>query len=151
MKFYYILCLVFTVFLVQANDSSTNPNLQVKDGLAIYLGLLPAEMIDGHVAHSMHGGLPIGQNRYHIAIAVFDDKTGKRIKNAKVQVSVNKKVGIGMGSHKLLEDMKLNGKFMYGNYFSLKTAGPYRIDVTINFDNGEKTVNVVFNYDFAHT
>jgi len=150
-NFVLIICIVSTVFVARASDSNIKSSLQVKDGLAIYLGLLPAEMIDGHVAHSMHGGLPIGENRYHIAIAIFDDKTGKRIKNAKVQVSVNRKIGIGTESNKLLEDMKLNGKFMYGNYFSLKTAGPYRIDVNIKFVDGRKSVNVLFKYDFAHT
>ena len=142
---------ICTMGIVQANGPNIKPNHIVKDGYVIYLGLLPAEMIEGHTSHSMHGGIPSGQYRYHLAIAIFDDETGKRIKNAKVQVSISNRIGIGMESNKALEDMDMNGKFMYGNYFKLKTAGPYRIDVIIDLGSNRKPLKVVFNYDFAHT
>ena len=136
---------------VLANELDVKSRHQVKDGYAVYIGLMPAEMIEGHTLHTMHGGIPIGQYRYHLAIAIFDDKTGKRIKNAKVQVSINNKIGIGMESNKTLEDMDVNGKFIYGNYFTLKTAGPFRIDVNINLGTDLKPIKVTFDYDFAHT
>ena len=143
--------LVYTMTFVHASESNIKPNHIVKDGYVIYLGLIPAEMIEGHTSYSMHGGIPSGQYRYHLAIAIFDDETGKRIKNAKVQVSISNRIGIGMESNKALEDMDMNGKFMYGNYFKLKTAGPYRIDVIIDLGSNRKPLKVVFNYDFAHT
>ena len=134
-----------------ANEPNIKSNYKIKDGYAVYIGLMPAEMIEGHTSHTMHGGIPTGQYRYHLAIAIFDDKTGKRIKNAKVQVYINNKIGIGMESNKVLEKMKLNGKSIYGNYFTLKTAGPFLIDVTINLGNNLKTIKIAFDYDFAHT
>lgn len=134
-----------------ADGPNIKSNYKVKDGYAVYIGLMPAEMIEGHTSHTMHGGIPIGQYRYHLAIAIFDDKTGKRIKNATVQVYVNNKIGIGTESNKTLEGMDMNGKFIYGNYFTLKTAGPFRIDVNINLGSDLKPIKVTFDYDFAHT
>lgn len=147
----FIVSFIITMPVLQASGPNIKSSYKVKDGYAIYLGLIPAEMIEGHTSHSMHGGIPTGQYRYHLAIAIFDDKTGKRIKNAKIQVIINNRIGIGMESNKALEDMEMNGKFMYGNYFTLKTAGPYRIDVSIDLGNDLNSIKVVFDYDFAHT
>jgi len=147
----FVVSFMITMPVVQASGLNIKSSYKVKDGYAIYLGLIPAEMIEGHTSHFMHGGIPTGQYRYHLAIAIFDDKTGKRIKNAKIQVNINNRIGIGMESNKALEDMEMNGKFMYGNYFTLKTAGPYRIDVSIDFGNDLNPIKVVFDYDFAHT
>jgi len=147
----FIVSFIMTMPVLQASGPNIKSSYKVIDGYAIYLGLIPAEMIEGHTSHSMHGGIPTGQYRYHLAIAIFDDKTGKRIKNAKIQVIINNRIGIGMESNKALEDMEMNGKFMYGNYFTLKTAGPYRIDVSIDLGNNLNPIKVVFDYDFAHT
>lgn len=147
----FIVSFIITMPVLQASGPNIKSSYKVIDGYAIYLGLIPAEMIEGHTSHSMHGGIPTGQYRYHLAIAIFDDKTGKRIKNAKIQVIINNRIGIGMESNKALEDMEMNGKFMYGNYFTLKTAGPYRIDVSIDLGNNLNPIKVVFDYDFAHT
>jgi len=133
------------------NSADFAPRHQVKEGLAIYLGLLPAEMLEGHTAKSMHGGPPTGLHRYHIAVALFDDKSGARIENAKVHVRINNRIGVGPDSFKELEGMTMNGKLMYGNYYSLQTAGPYRIDVRIYPEGSVKPVEVSFDYDFAHT
>jgi len=133
------------------NELDIKSSHQVKDGYAVYIGLMPAEMLEGHTSGTMHGGIPIGQYRYHLAIAIFDDKTGKRIKNAIVQVAINNKNGIGMESNKTLENMELNGKIIYGNYFTLKTAGPFHVVASINIGNSLKPIKVEFDYDFAHT
>ncbi len=137
--------------IAQASAPSTLPRYQIKDGLAIYIGLLPAEMVEGHKSGSMHGGLPTGQHRYHIAIALFDSQKGERVNNATVLVRVNNRIGVGPDAFKKLEGMEMNGKFMYGNYFSLKTAGPYRIDIKIIPDKAHKPIEVYFEYDIAHT
>ena len=147
---HFVLFLFFSV-IAQTCASDVTPRYQVKDGIAIYLGLLPAEMIEGHTAKSMHGGLPVGLYRYHVAVAVFDNKTGQRVESAKVQVRVSNRVGVGPDPFKDLEGMQMNGKFMYGNYFSLKTAGPYRIDVKVRVGNSVRPIQVTFDYDFAHT
>lgn len=147
----FFFAFVLAVSSAYASDSNIHPRYKVKDGLAVYLGLIPAEMIEGHYAKSMHGGAPMGQYRYHLAIAIFDDKTGERIKNSKVEIRISSRDGVGMETSNKLEDMTMNGKHMYGNYFSLKTTGPYRVDVNIKFGGDRKPINLVFNYDFAHT
>lgn len=64
---------------------------QLVDGIAVYFGVLPAEMIRGHPkAHpesQMHGGIPIDR-RYHLTVAIFDDTSGKRITNAVVEIKM---------------------------------------------------------------
>ena len=134
-----------------ASDPQVHPRVHVKEGLAIYLGLMPAEMLEGHVANSMHGGLPTGAYRYHIAIAIFDEKTGQRINDANVQVRISNRIGVGPDRFKSLETMEMDGKVMYGNYFVPKTTGPFRIDVRIYPDKERKPVEVTFDYDVAHT
>jgi len=56
-----------------AADSATH---KVVHGVAIYLGVLPAEMVLGHPkSHSeaeMHGGVPAGQHQQHVVVALFD-------------------------------------------------------------------------------
>ena len=73
---------------VMAEDTDLH---QVVDGIAIYFGVLPAEMIRGHPkAHpesQMHGGIPTDL-RYHLTVAIFDDTSSDRITNADVTVKV---------------------------------------------------------------
>ena len=59
---------------------------QTVDGMSIYFGALPAQIIQDH--EDMHGGNDnIGEYTYHILIAIFDSKTGKRILYAKVKAT----------------------------------------------------------------
>lgn len=146
-----IISSILIISLAHASDPQIHPRVHVKDGLAIYLSLMPAEMLEGHIANSMHGGLPTGIYRYHIAIAVFDEKTGQRINNANVQVRISNRIGVGPDSFKPLETMEMGGKVMYGNYFVPKTTGPFRIDVKIYPYKERKPVEVMFQYDVAHT
>ena len=59
---------------------------QVVDGVAVYFGMIPAELVRGHPREHpegvMHGGVPVGES--HLTVAVFDDKTGRRISDAEV-------------------------------------------------------------------
>jgi len=145
--------LVTSLFLVQvyAKDPTVKPIYQVKDGIAVYLGFIPAEMIEGHTANSMHGGIPTGTYRYHIAAAIFNDKTGVRIKGAEIEIKIHNRDGISLKTTKKLEVMEMNGRNLYGNYFALKSSGPYQINVSIKVGNRQKITNFVFFYDFAHT
>lgn len=51
------------------------------DGLVVYLGVLPAQVLRGpgndHLA-TMHGGFPSGTGSYHVVISVSDEQTGNR-------------------------------------------------------------------------
>lgn len=104
-------------------------NRHVVDGVAVYFGLLPAELVRGHprehVESGMHGGVPVGES--HLMIALFDDKTGNRIDGAAVTATVTGSPRLKLS--KPLEPMSVAGAVTYGNYFYLTGPGPYQIVV----------------------
>ena len=104
---------------------------QVVDGVTIYFGVLPAELVRGHPREhpesGMHGGVPAGEN--HLVIALFEDKTGKRITDAEITATI-----MGPDRFKLekkLEPMIIAGAATFGNYFNMLGPGPYRIALRI--------------------
>ncbi len=134
----------FSVSSAAAGDTELH---QVVDGIAIYFGVLPAEMIRGHPKEhpesQMHGGIPT-DSRYHITIAIFDDKSSERIGNAEVTVKV---VGSrGAAVRKALELMTVAGKVSYGNYFRMPGEGPYRIEVEIRRQKVPGKTRAVFDW-----
>ncbi len=129
-----------------AADSSQN---QVVHGVAIYLGVLPAEMILGHPrSHTeaqMHGGVPAGQNQQHVVVALFDNATGRRITDARVKANVYE-IGFS-GVQKKLEPMLIAGTVSYGNYFNMPaTSNPYRINVRIELPGVADVIEAQFDY-----
>jgi len=104
-------------------------NRQVVDGVAVYFGLFPAELVRGHPREhpesGMHGGTPVGES--HVLIALFDAKTGQRIEGAAVTATVTGPKRLKLS--KTLEPMTVAGALTYGNYFYLTGPGPYRIAV----------------------
>lgn len=106
---------------------------RVVDGVAIYLGVMPAEIVQGHPNKhpeaTMHGGVPTRGHRDHVVVALFDNDTGRRIENAQVTGSV---MEIGMGSEeKKLETMRIADSVTYGNYFDMPDDNLYHIRVRI--------------------
>lgn len=106
---------------------------KVVDGVAIYIGVMPAEMVKGHPRiHSegvMHGGVPAGKNRYHLVVALFDDASGKRISGAGIKARISE-LGLA-GQEKKLDPMVIAGNVTYGNYFAMPNPGQYRIHLKI--------------------
>ncbi len=105
---------------------------KVVDGVEIYVGIVPAEMVQGHPKEhpesEMHGGIPAGKYRYHVAVALFDQASGKRITGAEVKAKVGEPGYTG--PQKRLESMLINSTVSYGNYFILGPAS-YRIEMQI--------------------
>lgn len=99
-------------------------NFQVVDDVAIYLGVMPAQIVQGHPKEhpeaGMHGGVPTRGHRDHVVVALFDNATGQRIENAEVSGSI---MEIGMGSEqKKLEPMRIADSITYGNYFDMPNS-----------------------------
>lgn len=117
------------------------------DGLTIYIGAIPAEIVKGHPeSHpeaTMHGGAPSGSHEYHLVVAIFDAKAGTRISDAKVFAHVSS-LGL-VGPRKALEPMKIEDTVTYGNYFDLPDKGFYTIDLEIKRPTG--TIKVGFSYE----
>jgi len=104
---------------------------QIVDGVAVYFGMMPAELVRGHPQEhpegQMHGGTPVGES--HILIALFEDKTGKRITRAEVAATIT---GPGnFKAEKKLKPMIIAGAATFGNYFYMPGPGPYRIALCI--------------------
>ena len=125
------LLLVLTATGPALADSSGDS--QTIGNVVIYLGLLPAPMILGHPPNhpeaSMHGGRPAGADQYHVIVALFDARDGKRITHAEVSARVAE-IGLA-GEEKKLDPMKIAGTVTYGNYFKMAGTGPFRIRLDI--------------------
>ncbi|GAB3317530.1 hypothetical protein [Haliea atlantica] len=124
-------------------------NFQVADGVAIYIGLMPAQIVQGHpVDHEesrMHGGVPGGNSPVHLVVTLFDDATGQRITDAFVKAEV---VELGLApQRKDLEMMHIADTVSYGNYFSLQSEVPYRIRLVIQLSGRDEVVEATFSHD----
>lgn len=123
-------------------------NYRSVGGLAIYLGVLPAQMLQGHVPEhpepKMHGGAPAARDRQHIVVAVFDASTGARIDDAEVTAKVGEP-GLTAVERKLAP-MPIAGAMSYGNYFAMPSKGPYRIDVRVVQLATGRSVVATFSY-----
>ena len=141
---------IAALFLAGAFAADT-PSHKVVDGVSIYLGVLPAEMILGHPeSHAeveMHGGIPTGEHHYHVTVALFDAASGKRITAAKVKAKVSQ-LALS-GTEKELEPMHLAGTISYGNYFRMPDAGIYRIRVQVR-QPGVQPIEAEFEYQHGH-
>jgi hypothetical protein len=139
--------MVMVGFVASSTMAEDTELHQVVDGIAIYFGVLPTEMIRGHPkAHpesQMHGGIPTDR-RYHLTVAIFEDSSGERITNAKVTVNV---VGSrGNVVRKALEAMTIAGTRSYGNYIMMPGAGPYRIEVQIRRLESPTITRAIFDW-----
>lgn len=136
--------------LAMASLAADTSQHKVVDGVAIYIGVLPAEMVKGHPrTHSegvMHDGVPAGKNRYHMMVALFDDASGKRISVAGVKARVSE-FGLS-GQEKKLDPMVIAGTVTYGNYFAMPNPGPYRINIKIRHAKPHSvgTIEAEFEY-----
>lgn len=121
------------------------------NGLTVYLGVLPAAMIRGqHVDHpeeEMHGGIPRGRHNVHLLAALFDDATGERVDDVEIKARVTP-LGLA-GMSRDLEPMKIADTLTYGNYFSMPSAGTYRIVLTIMRPEQPRPLKLEFSYEHS--
>ena len=119
------------------------------DGLTVYLGLMPAEIVkghpSGHVEQTMHGGTPKGVHEYHVVAAVFDAKSGARVTDASVSAQIS---GLGLaGAKKKLDPMEIAKTISYGEFFDLPGRDLYTIRLTIQRPGQTNPVSLEFKYD----
>lgn len=117
-------------------------------GLTVYLGVVPAAMIQGdareHAAEA-HGDVPRGAHAYHVMAAVFDAETGERIENAGIEARVTP-LGLAPVTRRL-EPMAIAGTVTYGNYFTMRGDGPYQIDFVVTAPGRAQPAVVEFTYE----
>ncbi len=121
---------------------------KVVNGVDIYLGVLPSEMIldhpQSHAEPGMHGGVPAGEHRFHVMVALFDAATGKRITGAQVKATVSE-LALS-GTEKKLEPMLIADTISYGNYFIMSGNGIYRIQVQVRRSGVAQAIETEFEY-----
>ena len=141
-----VVVLVMMAGAAMANGSSLQ---RVVDGVAIYLGVLPSEMVRGHPkAHpegAMHGSVPASERYHHIIVALFNNQSGDRITDVEVKARVEE-LGHLSPSEKQLEPMTIADTVTYGNYFKLPGKGPYQITVEIRRPGSSRVIEARFEY-----
>lgn len=115
-------------------SASVEESYQTRDGVAAYLGVLPAQAVLGHPPRDperrMHGGPPSGPHDYHLVVTLFDGATGARIGNAQVTAAVS---GLGhVGKTRLrLDPMTIADTVTYGGYVTLPGRDRYVIEIEV--------------------
>ncbi len=123
---------------------------RVAGGLAVYLGVLPAQALRGHTPGELpdpapHGRALRGVHQYHLTAAVFDEKTGERISDAQVAATI---AGLGLaGSRIELKSMQIAGTVTYGGYFNLPGEDRYTIKIEIRRPNQPAAIRADFVYE----
>jgi len=121
---------------------------KIVNGVAIYFGVMPAEMILDHAKYhteaEMHGRVNAEKNLYHVTFAFFDAESGKRISDmeAKARVSALGQLGI----EKKLEPMRIANTISYGNYFKMPGMETYRILVQVRRPGVAQPIEAEFEY-----
>ena len=144
----FAMMLVLASLVIRAGEDKQH---KIVDGVSVYVGVLPAEILLGHPKEhherEMHGGVPAGTNRYHVVVALFDAASGQRVTNAQVKIGG---ASIGMAATRMkAEPMLVNSLVTYGNYVSLPGQGPYKIQIEIRRPGVSKLIEVEFDYPFA--
>lgn len=125
-----------------ATAADAPQNFQVVQGVAIYLGVMPAQMVRGHP--KMHGGVPAAGYEDHVIVALFDNATGLRIEDAQVTATV---MELGRGSQwKNLEPMPVDDAMTYGNYFDIPGEGVYHIQLRIRLPGQKQITEATFTH-----
>lgn len=140
------LALVALFCLSAATSAADTAYHRIVDGVAIYIGIVPAELVRGHPPEhteaTMHGGVPVGES--HLTVAVYDARSGRRISNAAVTAGIAGDRGPTV--RKTLEPMLIAGSPTFGNYVSMRGAGPYRIEIEIRVPGRTKAVTATFTW-----
>ena len=133
---------------VNLTHAAEDAPYKIAGGLAVYLGIVPAAIVNGHppghAERTMHGGVPSGNREYHLVAAVFDAATSTRISDTQVTAQIS---GLGLaGIRKALEPMEIAQTITYGGFFNLPGRDIYTVKLEIQRP-GTKAVIVYFKYD----
>jgi hypothetical protein len=137
-----------TLPFVPSAMAASDDRYKVASGVAVYLGLMPAELIKGHpkshTESTMHDGRPGGTHEYHIVAAVFEEKTGARIEHAIVRAHV---VPLGLSTRDIaLEPMRIADTVTYGGYVELPDD-LYTIRITVRRPETTEPITLDFKFD----
>lgn len=117
-------------------------------GMDIYIGFVPAERLrtfpPGSAERSMHGGIPLGDNWYHMNVSLLNEVSRAPVTGAKVAARLQE-VG-GSAVSKTLEPMAI-GEGSYGNYFPMASKTLYEVVVRVQASEGSSRVVAEFEHE----
>lgn len=119
-------------------------NMKSIEGMQVFLGVMPSELLSQGAA-DVHG-VPTGRGYHHVVVAVFDEKTGKRLTDLEIAARVES-IGRTVVEEKPLQAMLTNRVVSFGNFFAMPGGDDYRIH--LNIRRHHRTSNVTFNYRHA--
>jgi len=93
----------------------------------------------------MHGHVPKGAGYQHVNVSLFDEKSGKPINNARIEMDFDLP-GLA-GTSVELEPM-LVGAGSYGNYVKTESGSTYFITIHIKRPGAARTVEAKFEHRF---
>ncbi len=136
------------IFTPVAMAAHVPERFQIVSGVAIYLGVIPAELMQKHPKvheeHKKHGGIPTKGHSDHVLVALFDEATGKRIENAQVMGTV---VEFGLGvQQKKFEPEEIEGTITYGNYFDMPDKSVYHVKLEIRYPGRPGVIKAQFTH-----
>lgn len=147
------LCFTLLLLLGQARAQGADADqYRSAEGLAVYIGLMPASLVKGHAPphpeRTMHGGPHGGTHEYHLIAAVFDATSGARISDAKVSARI---AGLGLaGDRTRFEPMQIAGTTTYGAFVTFPGADRYTIQLEIDRRSGSP-VRVSFPFEYRRS
>lgn len=138
-----------SLLLATGIGTSAGQSARTADGMTVYLGVVPAEIVQqryekGTPEAEMHGGTATQADRYHVMVSLFDSATGARIEDADVVAAVSP-VGLG-ASQGTLEPMAIGDTITYGAYFRMPQAGDYTLEVEIRRPGVSDATSIRFQY-----
>ena len=143
---------VSAVFLTGCSQSDVRlpRSTQTIDGMTIFIGVIPAELVQDHSTRpgdpqAMHGGTPANLSSHHLVVALFDAKTDARITDAQIRAGVAKRSDDPV-LEKVLEPMEINGAMSYGNFFLMQGTGDWKIRLLIRRSSTAPPVEADFAY-----
>ena len=125
--------LALAVAVLSAASAGNDERARVVGDMNVYLGVMAVDAIRAQPTvlyeEQMHGGIPKGENVYHVLVSLLDRGTGDRIEDATVTAKVAP-LGLG-GSTRTMEVMYSSGVICYCNWFEMTPGEHYHVSVLI--------------------
>lgn len=120
---------------------------RITSGLVIEHGMIPAAMVSGFPQHwsarVVRQDIANGSDAQLLMVGLFDQRTGKRITDAKVTAALRKQGGPAVS--KTLVSLNDAGASIYGNTFKLSPSASYSVELSIRRPGTSKTAKTTFS------
>lgn len=136
-------------WITQAQDGVFDAPQRV-DGLAVYLDFQPAAMGPDwsgfHRSTDVDTAAPAVRPELdrHLMVVVIDEQTGKRVGDARIEVTLTRTVPRGRPFIRNLDLMSRGANAVYGTMVTIDPLAPYEIDLKISRPGQAKASRVWF-------